>query len=85
LDFLRAAFGLFRGLVDSPLGGCPEGQISPGRLDVLQEGTLKGLGAGCPCQRASLADERALSGIQVKKEKERATQEDYKDVVRLCK
>jgi len=48
LDFRRAGFGLFRSLVDrvSPLGGNPEGQKSPGRLDILQEGNINGTGAG---------------------------------------
>jgi len=30
------------------LGESPEGQRGPGRLDILQEGSLKGTGAGCP-------------------------------------
>lgn len=29
------------------LGGSPEGQRSPGRLGMLQEGSLKDVGAGC--------------------------------------
>jgi len=33
----------------SPLGGNPEGQRSPGRLDTLQERDLKGIGAGPVC------------------------------------
>ncbi|KAK4826796.1 hypothetical protein QYF61_011604, partial [Mycteria americana] len=83
----------------SPLGGSPEGQRSPGRLDILQEGNLKGTGAGCPHvpkdepagKKTGLAEQKALAGIQEKGrvydlwKKGQATQEDYKDVVRLCR
>ena len=77
LDFQRTVFGLFRRLVDkSPLGGSPEGQRSPGRLDILQEGNLKGAGAGRPHvlkdelagKKTGLAEQRALAGTQEKKE-----------------
>ena len=59
----------------SPLGGSPEGQRSPGRLDILQEGNLKGTGAGHPHvlkdepagKKTSLAEQRALAGTQGKK------------------
>jgi len=50
--------------------------MSPGRLDILQEGTLKGTGAGHPHvpkdkptgKKAGLAEQGALSGTQEKKE-----------------
>ncbi|KAK4832250.1 hypothetical protein QYF61_021602 [Mycteria americana] len=83
----------------SPLGGSPEGQRSPGRLDILQEGNLKGAGAGCPHvpkdeqvgKKTGLAEQSTLAGSRGKKKKRvydlwkkgQATQEDYKDVVRL--
>ncbi|KAK4815488.1 LOW QUALITY PROTEIN: hypothetical protein QYF61_003024 [Mycteria americana] len=85
---------------ESPLGGSPEGQRSPGRLDILQEGNLKGTRAGCPHvpkdepagKKTSLAEQRTLAGIQGKTKrvydlwkKGQATQKDYKDVVRLCR
>ncbi|KAK4812034.1 hypothetical protein QYF61_026172 [Mycteria americana] len=82
---------------DSPLGGSPEGQRSPGRLDILQEGNLKGAGAGRPHvpkdkpagKKTGLAEQRALAGTQEKRrvydlwKKGQATQEDYKDAMRL--
>ncbi|KAK4830258.1 hypothetical protein QYF61_009351 [Mycteria americana] len=63
------------------------------------EGNLKGTGAGrphvpkdeLPGKKPSLAEQRALAGTQGKKrvydlwKKGQATQEDYKDVVRLCR
>ncbi|KAK4810447.1 LOW QUALITY PROTEIN: hypothetical protein QYF61_004227, partial [Mycteria americana] len=82
----------------SPLGGSPEGQRSPGRLDILQEGNPKGAGAGRPYvpkdklvgKKTGLAEQGAFAGTQEKKEslrplEEGGTQEDYKDVVRLCR
>jgi len=49
MDFWRADFGLFRTLVEKgPLGESPEGQRGSGRLDILQGGSLKDTGAGCP-------------------------------------
>lgn len=39
----------FRTLVGISLRVGPEGQRDPGRLDIAQEGNLKGAGAGCPC------------------------------------
>lgn len=39
LDFQEAEFGLFRSLVESSLAGSPEGQKSPGILDMPQKGT----------------------------------------------
>lgn len=76
LDFWRTDFSLFSRLVDSlPIDsqrGSSEGQMSPGRLDVLQEQNLKGSGAGCPhvpkdkpTQRMTdLAEQRTLAGTQ---------------------
>ena len=57
------------------MGGSPEGQRSPARLDVLQEGNLKGTGAGHPHvlkdeqagSKTSLAEQRALAGTWAKK------------------
>ncbi|KAK4816829.1 hypothetical protein QYF61_023893 [Mycteria americana] len=98
LTDLRAGFGLFRGLVESPLGSSSEGQRSPGRLDILQEGNLKGTEAGrthllkdkLAGKKTGLAEERVLVGIQEKRvydvwKKGQATWEDYKDVVGLCR
>lgn len=42
----RGHFGRFRGLFESPLGHSSEGQRGPRRLDILQDGDLKGTGAG---------------------------------------
>lgn len=39
LDFQKAEFGLFKRLVESPLGSSLEGQKSPRTLDMPQEGT----------------------------------------------
>ena len=58
------------------LGGSPEGQRSPGRLDILQEGSLQGIGAGRPYvlkdelvgKKTGLAEQRALAGTREKKE-----------------
>jgi len=52
------------------LGDSPEGQRSPGSLDILPEGNLKGRGAGClhvpkdePARKkTSLGEQRALAG-----------------------
>jgi len=57
------------------LGGSPEGQRSPGRLDVLQEGNLKGAGAGHPHvlkhelegKKTRLSEQRALARTQKKR------------------
>ena len=76
LDFQRADFGLFKRLADSPLRGSAEGKRSPGRLDTLQEGNLKGAGAGRthvqkegPAgEKTGLAEQRALAGTQETKE-----------------
>jgi len=43
VDFWRADFGLLRTLVER----VPWAR-GPGRLDILQGGSLKGTGAGCP-------------------------------------
>jgi len=58
--------------------GCEsaEGQRVPGRLDILQRGSLKGTGAGCPHvlqdqpagKMTSLAEQGGLAGTQEKKE-----------------
>ncbi|KAK4828709.1 LOW QUALITY PROTEIN: hypothetical protein QYF61_000547 [Mycteria americana] len=84
----------------SPLGGSPEGQRSPRRLDILQEANLKSTEVGHPHvlkdkpagKKTGLAEQRALAGTQGEKrrvydlwKKGQATQEDYKDVVRLCR
>jgi len=58
------------------LGESSEGQRSPGRLDILQVGSLKGTGAGCPHvtqdepvrKTTGLAEQGALAGSQGKKE-----------------
>jgi len=58
------------------LEGCPERQRSPGRLDTLPGGSLKGTGAGCPHvpkvklagKKTVLVEQRALSGTQQKNE-----------------
>ena len=63
-------------LTESLLGGSSEGQESPGRLDILQGGSLKGTGAGCPHvmkdkpvgKKTSLSEQGALAGTQDKKE-----------------
>ncbi|GAB0179913.1 hypothetical protein GRJ2_000456600 [Grus japonensis] len=80
----------------SPLGGRPEGQRSPGRLDILQEGNLKGTAAGCPHvlkdgqrgRRPAWLNRELWLEVRKKRvydlwKKGQATQEDYKDVVRL--
>jgi len=68
-------------------------------LDTLQEGNLKGAGAGCPYvpkdeppgKTISLAEQRTLSRTQEKRrvyvlwKKGQATQEDYKNIMRLCR
>jgi len=49
------------------LGGNPEGQKGPEKLDTLQGGSFKGAGAGCPYvlkdelagKMTSLAEQRA--------------------------
>lgn len=48
LVFQRAHFALFWRLVQSSLAGSTEEQRNPGRLDILREGNLKGIGAGHP-------------------------------------
>jgi len=77
LDFQRADFGLFRMLVERvPWENSPEGQRGSGRLDILQEGSLKGTGAGCPHvsqdelagKTIGLAEQGDLAGTQEKKE-----------------
>ncbi|KAK4832789.1 hypothetical protein QYF61_025657 [Mycteria americana] len=84
---------------ESPLGGSPEVQRHPGRLDILQEGNLKGAGAGHPHvlkdepagKTTSLAEQESFGWNSGKKgvydlwKKGQATQEDYKDVMRLCR
>lgn len=60
----------------SPLGGSSEEQKCPGMLEVFQEGNLTGAGVGHPHvlkdktvgMKTSLAEKRALSATQVKKE-----------------
>lgn len=39
MDLQKAELGFFRGLVEGPLGSSPEGQKSPGTLDMPQKGT----------------------------------------------
>lgn len=68
LNFWRANFGLFRRSLDiPPLGGGPEGQRSPRSVDILEEGNLKRVGAGCLCaaRKASLIQQRALARTQI--------------------
>lgn len=48
LDFQQVGFGLIWRLVESPLGGSPEEQRSPSRLNTVQERSLKSAGKGCP-------------------------------------
>jgi len=48
MDFQKADFGLFRMLVKRVPWESPEEQRGPGRLDILQGGSLKGTGARCP-------------------------------------
>jgi len=75
MHFQRADFGLFRTLSESQ-GESPEGQRGPARLDILQGGSLKGTGAGCPHvsqdksmeNMTDLVDQGALAGTQEKKE-----------------
>jgi len=58
------------------LGREPEGQRGPGRLHILQGGSLKGTGAGCPHvpqdepagKMTGLSEQGALAGTQEKKE-----------------
>jgi len=58
------------------LGESLEEQRGPGRLDILQGGSLKGTGAGCPhvpqdepsVKMTCLAQEGAFAGTQEKKE-----------------
>ncbi|KAJ7404797.1 hypothetical protein WISP_143561 [Willisornis vidua] len=98
--FQRGDFGLFRNLVDSPLGGRPTGETSPGKLDILQEENLKNAEADCPHvlkdelvgKKTGLAEQRAFSGTHGGKKrvydlwkKERVSQQDYKDAVKLCR
>jgi len=53
----------------------PEGQRGPGRLDILQGGSLQGTGAGCPHvpqdepvgKTTGLAEQGALAGTQEKR------------------
>ena len=60
---------------ESPLGEYPEGQRGPERLDILQAGSLKGTGAGCPHvpqdeaarKTTVLAEQGAFVGTQGKK------------------
>jgi len=75
------------------------GRRSLGSLNALQEGNLKGRGEGHPhvlkdepkTNKTILAEQRSLVGTQENKrvyelwKKEQATQEDYKDVMRLCR
>jgi len=57
------------------LGDSPEGQSGPGRLDILQEGNIKGTGAGHThvlkdklVGNTSLAEGITLAGTQGKNE-----------------
>jgi len=93
LDFWRADFGL---QTKSALGGSPEGQMSPGRLDALQEGSLKEAQKAIPmCRKMSQWGRRLawlnrdlwLELTQKKRlydlwKKMQTTQEDYKDVMK---
>jgi len=55
---------------EGPLGESPEGRRGPGRLDILQGGSLKSTGAGCPQvpqdelvgKTTSLAEQGDLAG-----------------------
>jgi len=78
LDCRREDFGLFRCLVDRVLweAALKGGPKSSGRLDNLQEGSLKDAGAGHPHvlkdklvgKKTGLAEQRAMAGTQEKKE-----------------
>ncbi|KAK4809932.1 hypothetical protein QYF61_001659 [Mycteria americana] len=65
-----------RAWLTESLGSSPKGQRSPGRLDILQEGNLKGAGADRPHvlkdelagKKTSLAEQRDLAGTQEKEE-----------------
>jgi len=56
------------------LGGSLEGQRSPGRLDILQEGNLKDAGPGHPLvpkdelagKKTGLTENKALAGTRKK-------------------
>jgi len=58
------------------LGGSPEKQKNPQRMDILQEENLKSIGAGHPHmlkdelagKKTSLAERRALAETQERKE-----------------
>lgn len=77
------------------LGDSPEKQRSPGRLDNLQEGNLKGARPGClhvpedkmAGKKIGLAVQRALTGNCTESFdwKWQVTQEDDKNFVRFCR
>lgn len=48
LDFHRADVGQYRDLLDkSPLGGSFKGRRNLGRMDIVQERSLEGIGTDC--------------------------------------
>ena len=77
IEFWRSDFVLFRALVERvPWERVLNGQRGSGRLDILQGGSLKGTGAGCPRvpqgklagKTTILPEQGALAGTQEKKE-----------------
>ena len=84
---------------EGPLAESVEGQRGPGRLDILQGGSLKDTGAGCPHvpqdepvgKAIGLAEQGALAGTQKKRrayhlwKKGKATQEEYRGLVTSCR
>lgn len=96
MDFRRADFGLFRRMIESPLGSSPEGQRGPGRLNILQEGNLQGTRIGCPhVLKDELVGKRLgwlnrEIWLELREEKSiyhiwKKGQEDYENVGRLCR
>ena len=81
------------------MGESPEGQRGPGRLDILQGGSLKVTGADCPHvpqdepaeKMTGLAEQGALAGTQEKMEGlplmevGQVTQEEYRRLVMSCR
>ena len=81
------------------MGICPIGYGGPGRLDP-PEGSLKGTGAGCPPEplneparkKTGVAEQGAIleapgekKRIYLPWKKGRATQKEYKEVVKMCR
>ena len=81
------------------MGETAGGQRGPGRLDVLQGGSLKGTGEGGPLvpqdelagKTTGLAEEGVSTGTHKKRrvyhfrEKGQVTQEEYRGLVRSCR